>query len=90
MTTDEIKTLIEAGFESAQVKVSGDNGMYDAVVISEQFEGLTTVKKQQMVYATVNTQITSGAIHALTIKAYTPAEWESASKLQVGGSFQVN
>jgi len=90
MTTDEIKTLIEAGIESAQVKVSGDNGMYDAVVISDQFEGLSTVKKQQMVYATVNTQITSGAIHALTIKAYTPAEWETASKLQVGGSFQIN
>lgn len=84
MTTDEIKALIEAGIESAQVKVSGDNGMFDAIVISEQFAGLMPVKKQQMVYATVNAQITSGAIHALTIKAYTPSEWETASKLQIG------
>lgn len=84
MTTDEIKSLIEAGIESAQVKVSGDNGMFDAIVISEQFAGLMPVKKQQMVYATVNAQITSGAIHALTIKAYTPSEWETASKLQIG------
>ncbi len=84
MTTDEIKVLIEAGFESAQVIVNGDNGMFDTTVISDKFDGLSPVKKQQMVYATVNTQITSGAIHALSIKAYTPKEWETASKLRIG------
>ena len=84
MTTDEIKTMIEAGFESAQVIVNGDNGMFDTIVVSNKFDGLSPVKKQQMVYATVNPQITSGAIHALTIKAYTPKEWETASKLRIG------
>ena len=84
MTTDEIKAMIEAGFESAQVIVNGENGMFDTTVISDKFDGLTTVKKQQMVYATVNSQITSGEIHALSIKAYTPKEWETASKLRVG------
>jgi acid stress-induced BolA-like protein IbaG/YrbA len=38
-----------------------------------------------MVYAAVNEHIASGAIHALTIKAYTPAEWQTASKLNVSG-----
>ena len=84
MTTDEIKALIEAGFETAQVIVNGDNGMFDTTVISDEFDGLSPVKKQQMVYATVNTHITSGAIHALSIKAYTPKEWETASKLRIG------
>lgn len=84
MTTDEIKAMIEAGFESAQVMVSGDNGMFDTIVIADEFDGLTAVKRQQTVYATVNAQITSGAIHALSIKAYTPKEWETASKLRVG------
>ncbi|RKZ98638.1 MAG: BolA family transcriptional regulator, partial [Gammaproteobacteria bacterium] len=36
------------------------------------------------IYATVNSQITSGAIHALSIKAYTPKEWATASKLLIG------
>ncbi|MCW8932355.1 MAG: BolA family transcriptional regulator [Gammaproteobacteria bacterium] len=84
MTTDEIKALIEAGLESTQVIVNGDNGMFDTIVVSEAFDGLSPVKKQQMVYATVNSQITSGAIHALSIKAYTPKEWETASKLRIG------
>ena len=84
MTTNEIKALIAAGIESAEVQVSGEGGMFDATVISDKFAGLTPVKKQQMVYATVNSQIASGDIHALSIKAYTPKEWATASKLQIG------
>ncbi|HGY11964.1 MAG: BolA family transcriptional regulator [Gammaproteobacteria bacterium] len=84
MTSDEIKVLIEAGIETAQVTVNGDNGMFDTIVVAEQFDGLSPVKKQQMIYATVNSQITSGAIHALSIKAYTPKEWATASKLLIG------
>ncbi|MCU7938170.1 MAG: BolA family transcriptional regulator [gamma proteobacterium symbiont of Bathyaustriella thionipta] len=84
MTTDEIKVLIEAGIEGAQVTVNGDNGMFDTTVVADQFDGLAPVKKQQMVYATVNTYITSGEIHALSIKAYTPKEWATASKLLIG------
>ena len=84
MTTDEVKALIEAAIESAQVTVNGEGSMFDTTVVSDRFEGLTPVKKQQMVYAAVNAQIASGEIHALTIKAYTPSEWETASKLQIG------
>ena len=84
MTTDEIKALIEAGIESADVTVSGDGGMFETTVISDKFDGMMPVKKQQMVYATVNSEISNGNIHALTIKAYTPKEWEMASKLKIG------
>ncbi len=84
MTNDEIKVLIEAGIEAAQVTVNGDNGMFDTIVVAEQFDGLSPVKKQQMIYAAVNEHITSGAIHALSIKAYTPKEWATASKLLIG------
>ena len=84
MTTDEIKALIEAGIKDADVTVEGGEGMFNTIVVSDQFEDMAMVKKQQMVYATVNTQITSGAIHALTIKAYTPKEWATASKLLIG------
>jgi acid stress-induced BolA-like protein IbaG/YrbA len=83
MTTDEIKNLIIAGMETSQVKVNGEGGMFDTIVVSGQFEGLSPVKRQQMVYATVNAQISSGDIHALTIKAYTPEQWKTASKLQI-------
>lgn len=76
METSDIKQLIEAGITDAQVFVTGDGGKYEATVISPAFEGLSMLKEHQMVYATVNSQIASGELHALTIKAFTPKEWE--------------
>ncbi|AOE50498.1 BolA family protein [Kangiella sediminilitoris] len=75
---EEIKKLIEQAIDTTELRVDGDGSHYQVIVVSEQFEGLRAVKKQQMVYAAVNEHIASGEIHALTIKAYTPAEWEKA------------
>jgi acid stress-induced BolA-like protein IbaG/YrbA len=75
MQPDEIKQLIEAGIPGAKAIVTGDGYKFEAVVISEAFDGLSMVKEQQKVYATLSAQIASGALHALTIKAYTPQEW---------------
>jgi acid stress-induced BolA-like protein IbaG/YrbA len=75
MQPEEIKQLIEAGLPGAKALVTGDGYKFEAIVVSEAFEGLSMLKKQQMVYATVSEQIASGALHALTIKAYTPEEW---------------
>ena len=76
MEPDEIKKLIEAGIADAQAIVTGESGKYEAIVISPAFDGMTMVKEHQMVYATVNSHIASGELHALSIKAYTPSEWE--------------
>lgn len=76
MTTDEIQKLIEAGVPDSKAMVSGGEGKYEAIVISESFTDMSIVKEHQMVYATVKPQIASGELHALSIKAFTPDEWE--------------
>ena len=76
METSEIKQLIESGIENSEAIVTGESGKYEATVISPAFEGLTMLKEHQLVYKTVNAQIASGELHALTIKAFTPSEWE--------------
>ena len=86
MEISEIQQLIEAGLPGATVTVTGDGSHFQAVVVSDAFEGKSLVAKQKMVYATVNEHITSGELHAFTIKAYTPTEWDKASKLQVGSN----
>ncbi|MDH5435776.1 MAG: BolA family transcriptional regulator [Gammaproteobacteria bacterium] len=86
MQTEEVKALIEAGIPGSEATVHGDGSHFDAVVVSPEFEGKSPVVKQKMVYATVTDNITSGELHALTIKAYTPAEWEKAKSLQVTGA----
>lgn len=70
----DVTTLIEDGIPGASVTVSGDGYKYETTVISETFEGLSTLKRHQAVYAVVNSAITSGELHALTITAKTPAE----------------
>lgn len=77
MAPEEIKNILEAGIEGAEASVTGDGNKYEATIISNAFEGMNMVKKHQLVYAQLNEHIASGAIHALTIKAYTPAEWEA-------------
>jgi len=86
MENAEVQQLIEAGLPGADVKVTGDGSHFEAVVISEVFEGQSPVAQQKMVYATLGDYITSGELHALTIKAYTPEKWAQASKLTVGSA----
>lgn len=75
METSAIEQLIEAGMPGAQVRVTGDGRHFEAVVVSETFTGLTPIKKQRLVMDAVKTQLASGELHALSIKAFTPEEW---------------
>ncbi len=74
ISNEEVTKLIETGIPGAKVSVDGDGYKYETTVISETFEGLSTLKRHQAVYAAVNSAITSGELHALTITAKTPAE----------------
>ena len=47
------------------------------VVVSDDFEGLNQVKRQQKVYQCLNEKIASGEIHAVNIRALTPEQWQS-------------
>lgn len=82
MTNDtaatDIATTIEAAIlnalpgSRAQVAMAGNHAHID--VISDRFEGLSPVKKQQLVYSVLQDLIASGAVHAVHLKTLTPAE----------------
>ena len=46
---------------------------FKAVLVSEQFAGLNSVKRHQKVYATLGDLM--GEFHALALHTYTPEEW---------------
>lgn len=75
MRMDYFSQQLANAIEGAEAEVTGDGSKFEARVISEAFDGLSTIKRHKMVYAVLNDHIASGAIHALTIKTYTPAEW---------------
>ncbi len=75
METRAVEELIRAGLPGAEVNVTGDGSHFEALVVSEAFAGKSLLQKQRMVMATVNAQIASGELHALSIKTFTPEEW---------------
>ena len=74
MNPQEIQDLISSHMPEATVDVSGGEGKFVANVVSSAFDGLSTLKRHKLVYASVNEQIASGELHALTIVAKTPSE----------------
>lgn len=59
------------------IEVNGDGYHYQLFVVSNAFEGLSKVKRQQWVYQILNDWIASGELHAINMKTLTSAEWEA-------------
>ena len=77
MDPAEISKLIEAGLDSATVQVRGDDGAhFEALVIAEEFEGKRPIARHQLVYKCLG-NLVGNEIHALSIRALTPAEWQA-------------
>ena len=77
MTSDEVIGLIKVALPGALVRVAtADQTHYEAVVIAPQFEGKRPLQRHQLVYAGLGARM-GREIHALSIQAYTPAEWQA-------------
>lgn len=76
MQPDEIKRLIEAGIPDCEAFVEGDGAHFLACVVSPVFAGKSRIQKQQLVNETVKTELLNGTLHALSIKTFTPEEWD--------------
>ena len=72
MEPDKVKALIQAGLPGAKVEVTGDGRHFEAVVISNAFEGKSLIQRHRMVLDAVKAEIASDELHALSIKAELP------------------
>jgi acid stress-induced BolA-like protein IbaG/YrbA len=72
-TPDYIKRAIEAGLACEQVDVDGDGQHFQALIVSSAFEGLSRVKRHQLVYGALGDRMRA-EIHALSMQTLTPAE----------------
>lgn len=81
MQTDTIKQMIEAGLPGSEAQVTGDGTHFEAVIISDAFEGKNTLTRHRMVYGALGDAMQS-AIHALSMRTLTKAEWLTAQQSQ--------
>ena len=77
MEASEVRDLVAAAFPEASVEVQSEGGHYTVTVISDAFEGVRSVARQQRVYAPLASAIAAGTVHAVNIRALTPGEASS-------------
>ena len=74
MDSDQIRELLSESMPDCEVVIEGSDGKYLVTAIGDIFEGLTAVKRQQIVYQILNEHIVSGVVHAVTMRLMTEKE----------------
>lgn len=80
MTADQIKDMIAAGLMCELIELDGDGRHWYTTIVSPAFNGKRAIQRHQMVYATLGEKMKNDEVHALSIKAFTPAEWAALPK----------
>ena len=87
METTDVISRIEQALSNGEgavadgtvVEVSGADCNFTTRVISTAFDGLRPVQRQQKVLSAFSDVLSDGRLHALSIEAFTPGEWEARS-----------
>jgi acid stress-induced BolA-like protein IbaG/YrbA len=85
MTADELKARIQKLHPQTEVQVTDLTGTMDhwqVVVISPVFEGKLSFERQKMIMALLKEEIASNEVHALTMKTYSPSQYQAMQNIQ--------
>jgi len=74
---DELKQLIEQGLPGAQVSVDGDGRHFQALIVSEGFVGKSMLQQHRMVYDVLGDRFANETVHALSLRTFTPEQWQA-------------
>lgn len=75
ISNEELERRLAETGEVDFVQVEGDGYHYQLTIVSDAFLGKSKVARQQWVYAKLKDYITSGSLHALSMKTWTKEEW---------------
>lgn len=85
----EIESLVQKHLPEAKIIVAGSGCDLEVTAISNQFAGLTLVKKQQLVLESLKEPLASGRLHAVSVKTYTEEEWQALKQSENTGLLQI-
>ncbi len=78
MDAATIKNMIQSALDCQHIELEGDGRHWYATIVSAEFEGKRLIQRHQRVYATLGDSMKTDAVHALSMKTFTPAEWAAA------------
>ena len=74
MIKDILTTRLEKELAPESLDIEMEGNRLSLVIVSTCFAGLNRVKRQQLVYGVLNDYISSGEVHAVSMKTHTPDE----------------
>lgn len=83
ISPSQVESMIKTAMPDAQVQIldlTGGGDHYQVTVVSSQFEGKGLVQQHQLVYGAVRQAMSTEAIHALSLKTYTPDAWSQSGQ----------
>ena len=83
LTPETLKKHLEAalpGTEAHFEDLTGTSDHWAVTVISTSFEGKTLIAQHRMVKEIFDPEIQAGHLHALSIKTYTPEQFQKFGK----------
>jgi acid stress-induced BolA-like protein IbaG/YrbA len=83
MEAKQVEDMLKQALELDFVKVKAAGSHFEVIAVGDCFEGVSRVRQQQMVYAPLMDKISDGTLHAVSIKAYTPENWQRDRKLMM-------
>jgi len=78
VTPDQLKSRLETlspGTTADVMDLTGTMDHYQAVIVSQAFDGKMMIAQHRMVFALVQKEVDSGELHALTLKTFTPEQY---------------
>ncbi|MEM0909516.1 MAG: BolA family protein [Pseudomonadota bacterium] len=76
MTNEEVIALLQSTLSLQEIKVKSEGSHYQIIAIDDSFGQMSRVKRQQLVYSPLSEKISDGTIHAVSIKTFTPEQWQ--------------
>lgn len=87
----EVEQLIKQDYPDSTIYIEGEGCDLLITVISDKFDGLSMVKQQQGVMATLTEPLGNGRLHAVSINAFTVKQWqEKQAASSSNGLLQIN
>ena len=66
--------LLKSQFPEADISFDGEDCNSKVLIVSEQFEGLTSLQRHKLVLGALKDHFQSGQLHALSLSTKSPSE----------------
>ena len=70
----DITNFLKSKFPEAEISFDGEDCNSKVLIVSRQFEGLTSLQRHKLVLGVLKEQFQTGELHALSLNTKSPSE----------------